>query len=297
MAVDISQSGADMTSLQVNGLPIPHLPYEIFLQVVESLITDAISEAIEHPLSLSIQEPIARDEAYGKHKLVLGKQQFIRNADISHRFHLFRNFHQIDQKTRRMVMSAFVQLPIITLECNMTYIWMCPQVDAFQIIFPLRFLRCLRRSPALHLIEHAVLNSVEANFTMFPEILEILTALPALKSVTLMSYFGVTVNTGIPENPHCHSEHFFVDDKSFKGLPSGFELSSPVWAPIWDRNVAFYITGYHTDSLFRRNFQLVRRQDIVGFGPESDDDGSLRMRLLVPECHCYDIKTPSMWAP
>ncbi|KAL3293926.1 hypothetical protein RB213_015234 [Colletotrichum asianum] len=267
--------------MHLNGLPIPHLPYEIFLQVVESLIADAISDATEHPLSLSIQEPDARDEIHGKHKILLGKHQFIRQADISHRLDLVRNFHQIDRKTRRMVASALVQLPITTFECGVTYIWMCPRVDAFQIIFPLSFLRSLRQSPSLHLIENVAVNPVEACFTMFPEIVEILTALPALKSVTLMSYFGVNTNAHIPRNHHCQHENVSViDEKSLMKLPSGFELSGPLWAPIWERQVTFYLTGYYKNYLFRRNVQLFQHQDGAGFGSKSDSDGSLLIRRL-----------------
>uniref|UniRef100_L2G2A5 Uncharacterized protein n=1 Tax=Colletotrichum fructicola (strain Nara gc5) TaxID=1213859 RepID=L2G2A5_COLFN len=263
MAVNISQLGADMATMHLNGLPIPHLPYEIFLQVVESLIADAISDATEHPLSLSIQEPDARDEIHGKHKILLGKHQLIRQADMSHRLDLVRNFHQIDRKTRRMVVSALVQLPITTFECGVTYIWMCPRVDAFQIIFPLSFLRSLRHSPALHFIEHVVVNPVEACFTMFPEIVEILTALPALKSVTLMSYFGVNTNAHIPRTHHFQHENVsVVDEKSLMKLPSGFELSGPLWAPIWERKVTFYLTDYYKNYLFRRNVQLFRHQNI-----------------------------------
>ncbi|KAF5500588.1 hypothetical protein CGCS363_v007041 [Colletotrichum siamense] len=283
MAVDVSQLGADMATMHLNGLPIPHLPYEIFLQVVESLISIAISEATEHPLSLSIQEPDARDEIHGKHKILLGKHQFIRQADISHRLDLVRNFHQIDRKTRRMVASALVQLPITTFECGVTYIWMCPRVDAFQIIFPLSFLRSLRHSPALHLIEHVVVNPVEACFTMFPEIVEILTALPALKSVTLISYFGVDTNAHIPGNHPCqHENATVVDEKSLIKLPPGFELSGPSWAPIWERKVAFYLTGYYQNYLFRRNIQLFRYQDGADFGSKSSSDGSLLIRRLDP---------------
>ncbi|KAF6828896.1 hypothetical protein CPLU01_08222 [Colletotrichum plurivorum] len=269
-------SDAEIEAVQAQT---PHIPYEIFLLIVEAAIEDAYSQACTTPSTLNLWL-----EDNPSKRLCVSADGF-RRAICRARFALIRSISQINHSARSAVHRRFVRFPQCdyALRIVKPEAWVLPLVDVFDFnsgFLPLR----------------AFENATPENQRLFPHIRtlsvqsapelrecheEILALLEILPSVGLITTADIH-RRGRRGRNRCRGQPGdTIRPAKLTTLATVEPDFERVCRTFWEMGITIHLRRHISSEPF------VKDDMEVILTPEG-----MRLKLLAPEIDCYDRFSP-----